>query len=334
MTPCPGAVANDVRGPTYLNNRYYDPSIAAFVTVDPLVGKTGQAYLYGNGSPATLSDPSGLDPGWAHDNDLCNDPGGRQRCQHDEAKKELADKIRGYPIFYGDPINQDYCLIYFQDCIDQLSGNYFDGNPAGELQTSAVIALIIRALADGNIVRCDGGYCDANGANLHMAWTLDGSGDPRVTMMSPVSEGPEMSGWDSASMIIDGLAFTAALTAMAACPETEGAGCALAVGIAQIAGGAAMGKDFAATLWSCGNSHSSCAGWLGTLVTDSLFLGGKSFIPKLGFSAATAEVVSKAWDMAGSGLSAGGSYVEYSSAKVGDEKSGYISVHWVCSATV
>ena len=45
---------------SYLNNRYYDPAIAAFISVDPLVHKTGQPYLYANGSPASLSDPTGL----------------------------------------------------------------------------------------------------------------------------------------------------------------------------------------------------------------------------------------------------------------------------------
>ena len=52
----------DPTGLTYLNNRYHDPTLAAFVSVDPLVGKTGTPYLYGNGTPVTLSDPSGLDP--------------------------------------------------------------------------------------------------------------------------------------------------------------------------------------------------------------------------------------------------------------------------------
>ena len=52
-----------------------DPQLGAFTSVDPLVGQTGQPYLYANGSPTTLSDPSGLDPGWAHDADPCNDAG-------------------------------------------------------------------------------------------------------------------------------------------------------------------------------------------------------------------------------------------------------------------
>ncbi len=47
-------------GLVYLNNRYYDPSIGVFLSVDPLVAKTGQPYLYAVGNPTTLSDPSGL----------------------------------------------------------------------------------------------------------------------------------------------------------------------------------------------------------------------------------------------------------------------------------
>ena len=44
----------------FLNNRYMDPQVGVFLSVDPLVGTTGTPYLYANGTPATLSDPSGL----------------------------------------------------------------------------------------------------------------------------------------------------------------------------------------------------------------------------------------------------------------------------------
>ena len=50
----------DTNGLVYLNNRYHDPTLGHFISVDPLVGQTGMPYLYANGSPATLSDPSGL----------------------------------------------------------------------------------------------------------------------------------------------------------------------------------------------------------------------------------------------------------------------------------
>ena len=41
----------------FLNNRYYDPTLGVFLSVDPLVSKTGTPYLYAAGNPATLADP-------------------------------------------------------------------------------------------------------------------------------------------------------------------------------------------------------------------------------------------------------------------------------------
>jgi RHS repeat-associated protein len=47
-------------GLQYLQARYYDPSTAQFISVDPLVGATGQPYGYAGGNPLALSDPRGL----------------------------------------------------------------------------------------------------------------------------------------------------------------------------------------------------------------------------------------------------------------------------------
>jgi hypothetical protein len=46
----------------FLNNRYHDPQLGTFISVDPLVTQTGEPYIYASGNPTTLSDPSGLDP--------------------------------------------------------------------------------------------------------------------------------------------------------------------------------------------------------------------------------------------------------------------------------
>jgi RHS repeat-associated protein len=46
----------------YLNNRYHDPTLGRFTSVDPLVSVTHDAYGYGNNNPITYSDPSGLEP--------------------------------------------------------------------------------------------------------------------------------------------------------------------------------------------------------------------------------------------------------------------------------
>jgi RHS repeat-associated protein len=54
---------DDTTGLNYLNNRYHDPALGVFISVDPLVSKTGEPYLYASGNPTTLSDPSGLEPG-------------------------------------------------------------------------------------------------------------------------------------------------------------------------------------------------------------------------------------------------------------------------------
>jgi hypothetical protein len=44
----------------FLNNRYLDPVLGRFISVDPLVSVTGSAYGYGNNNPISRSDPSGL----------------------------------------------------------------------------------------------------------------------------------------------------------------------------------------------------------------------------------------------------------------------------------
>ncbi len=39
--------------------RYYDPSTAQFISVDPAVAQTGEPYAYADDDPANLSDPTG-----------------------------------------------------------------------------------------------------------------------------------------------------------------------------------------------------------------------------------------------------------------------------------
>jgi RHS repeat-associated protein len=44
----------------YLRARYYDPATQQFLTVDPLLAATAQAYTYAGGSPLNFTDPAGL----------------------------------------------------------------------------------------------------------------------------------------------------------------------------------------------------------------------------------------------------------------------------------
>ena len=45
--------------PWYPDGRYYDPSTAQFISVDPAVAQTGDPYAYADDDPANLSDPTG-----------------------------------------------------------------------------------------------------------------------------------------------------------------------------------------------------------------------------------------------------------------------------------
>ena len=53
----------------YLRARYYDPTTAQFLTIDPLLAQTGTPYAYVGGNPANGADPTGQD-------DPGDDPGG------------------------------------------------------------------------------------------------------------------------------------------------------------------------------------------------------------------------------------------------------------------
>lgn len=37
------------RGCLFLNNRYHDPTLGTFISVDPLVQTTGEPYVYASG---------------------------------------------------------------------------------------------------------------------------------------------------------------------------------------------------------------------------------------------------------------------------------------------
>jgi uncharacterized protein RhaS with RHS repeats len=56
MTPAAGRLASHI----ILNNRYHDPTLGRFISVDPLVSMTHDAYGYGNNNPVKYSGPTGL----------------------------------------------------------------------------------------------------------------------------------------------------------------------------------------------------------------------------------------------------------------------------------
>jgi RHS repeat-associated protein len=56
-----GQYTSSDTGLVYMRNRVYDPTTAQFLTVDPLVGITGQPYNYAFDDPVNLVDPTGLE---------------------------------------------------------------------------------------------------------------------------------------------------------------------------------------------------------------------------------------------------------------------------------
>ncbi|MBA2676846.1 MAG: RHS repeat-associated core domain-containing protein [Ktedonobacteraceae bacterium] len=60
-TPCgyAGEYTAAATGLQYLRARSYDPATQQFLTVDPLLAQTEQAYAYAGGSPTNATDPSG-----------------------------------------------------------------------------------------------------------------------------------------------------------------------------------------------------------------------------------------------------------------------------------
>ena len=55
----------------HLNNRYHDPTLGRFISVDPIVSLTREPYSYGGNNPIRYSDPSGLEKGANGEEDSC-----------------------------------------------------------------------------------------------------------------------------------------------------------------------------------------------------------------------------------------------------------------------
>ena len=56
-----GTGSYQLQGLLYMINRYYDPSVGQFISVDPLVSQTEQPYAFAGGNPVNRSDPTGLE---------------------------------------------------------------------------------------------------------------------------------------------------------------------------------------------------------------------------------------------------------------------------------
>jgi len=55
-----GSYTDSITDMDYMTNRWYDPSVGEFISVDPLVAATSQAYEYGEDDPNVYVDTLGL----------------------------------------------------------------------------------------------------------------------------------------------------------------------------------------------------------------------------------------------------------------------------------
>jgi RHS repeat-associated protein len=56
-----GEYTDPATGLIYMDARWYDPTTAQYLSIDPLQALTGQPYNYANDNPTNLTDPTGLD---------------------------------------------------------------------------------------------------------------------------------------------------------------------------------------------------------------------------------------------------------------------------------
>ncbi|MFI8192149.1 polymorphic toxin-type HINT domain-containing protein [Streptomyces sp. NPDC085946] len=106
-----GKPADDATGLTHIGAREYDPAIGQFVSVDPVLAldqhQSLNGYAYGNNSPVTLSDPTGL---WIDDGTGHSEP-------HPRATGKPRDNV-GIPPGGTGPGG---CYYTCQDALDQAS---------------------------------------------------------------------------------------------------------------------------------------------------------------------------------------------------------------------
>ena len=102
-----GQVEDDSTGLDDLNNRYYDPTVGVFISVDPLVSATGNPYLYAGGNPTTRSDPSGL---------CAPDVGGaREVCTAAHIREESHPLVPDHPYFGRGPAFYAQAIVSFAE---------------------------------------------------------------------------------------------------------------------------------------------------------------------------------------------------------------------------
>ena len=122
-----GQYTDTETGNQYLRARYYNPNTGQFVSRDPKISVTGDAYAYANGDPVNRVDPAGTLPCWVP---LVGDCGSEDEYNWgDTSVHSWYGPTKNVPLrfgFHGGPGNYGYNHISKSDRYHQetLQGNY------------------------------------------------------------------------------------------------------------------------------------------------------------------------------------------------------------------
>ncbi|HAP75385.1 MAG TPA: hypothetical protein DCR14_04820 [Acidimicrobiaceae bacterium] len=275
MRPCQSPVPTLI----YLNNRYHDPALAAFVSVDPLVGKTGEPYLYAGGSPSTKMDPTGLF--WECDSRalVCSDLGftlatshaASSAGQHSGTQNQSADGLPRRDLDFEADTNAIVyrCINTWHNCAGTNDGGV----------TGAVAGYLMGLIEAGLLSVYTDPYAGAQslsladgvpGNNAFVVTATGNAGDFMLTLNTYHRGYAEA--WSELAGPLQVVLTGVAILGYLACPFT-GVGCA--VGAAASSGAAGLGV--VSTVMACGAEVASLdcgVAALGTAIDAATFGAG------------------------------------------------------------
>ena len=147
-------------GLIYLQNRYYSPATAQFLTRDPLDALTRSAYGYVDGNPLNRADPSGLD--WGCLGNYCLSDG----------LKGAANFGAGAADFVTSTLTGGSVRVKAPYCGPGLGVSYIVGQITATIETA--LALSGRGPTDTNLTPNFENPAEAPGAG----WEWRGTGEP------------------------------------------------------------------------------------------------------------------------------------------------------------
>jgi RHS repeat-associated protein len=177
-----GQVVDPETGLLYLQNRYYDPSTAQFISVDPLVGLTHSPYGYVYDNPLNATDPTGLGCGWTSPWDCASSAAGAVAsgisgaagAAANVAGQGLSDVL--YQLVPGNPAYINVCggfayIVAADVCVQVTHAGHVYVAPGVGFGTPGFIGSV-----EGGYIHDLPNPCSSTVDNYLHGWTLTGSG--------------------------------------------------------------------------------------------------------------------------------------------------------------